>query len=103
MFDQHERGEEEIVERVVRELKRPVYIDRAVDARVMSEIAQTPVAEPVARPVLARAWPWFAAAAVLGAILIARPGSGGSTQPDAFQFVLVAPQAASVALVGDFN
>ena len=95
--------EDEIVERVVNELRRPVAIDPALDTRVMREIELD--AAPVPRPqrrLLARAWPWLAAAAVLGALLVARPWSRVSRQ-DPFQFVLVAPQASSVALVGDFN
>ncbi|MGH8622789.1 MAG: isoamylase early set domain-containing protein [Burkholderiales bacterium] len=103
MFDHEGRGEEDIVERVIHELRRPVYIDPALAARVMSEIAQPAPVEPVARRSFPRVWPWLAAAAVLGAVLIARPWSWGTTRPDAFQFVLVAPRAASVALVGDFN
>jgi hypothetical protein len=99
MFERQD--EEDVVERVIRELRRPASIDRALDARVMSEIAR-PGTGPVARRPLARAWPWLAAAAVLAAVAIARPWSRGP-RPDAFQFVLVAPQAASVALVGDFN
>ena len=101
MFERQD--EEENVERVIRELRRPVSIDRALDARVMSEIArpQAPP-RPVRRRRLARVWPWLAAAALLAAAVIARPWSRG-TRPDAFQFVLIAPQAASVALVGDFN
>jgi len=103
MFDQQERDGEDVVERVIHELRRPVYIDRAVDARVMNEIAQPAPAEPVARRSFARVLPWLAAAAVLGAVLIGRPWSPGGNGADAFQFVLVAPQAASVSLVGDFN
>ena len=99
MFERQD--EEDIVERVIRELRRPASIDRALDARVMSEIAR-PETGLVARRPFARVWPWLAAAAVLTAVVIARPWSRG-TRPDAFQFVLVAPQAASVALVGDFN
>jgi predicted carbohydrate-binding protein with CBM48 len=105
MFEQQERDGEEIVERVIHELRRPVYIDRALDTRVMNEIAQPAPAEPVARRSFARVSPWLAAAAVLGAVLIGRPWSrvGGGNGADVFQFVLVAPQAASVSLVGDFN
>ncbi|HEV2672169.1 MAG TPA: isoamylase early set domain-containing protein [Gemmatimonadales bacterium] len=99
MFERQD--EEDVVERVIRELRQPVSIDRALDARVMSEIAR-PETGLVARRPLARAWPWLAAAAVLAAVALARPWSRGP-RPDAFQFVLVAPQAASVALVGDFN
>ncbi len=100
MFE--ERGEEDILERVIHELRRPVAIDRALDARVMSEIARPAPEKPTAHP-LVRIWPWLAAAAVLGAVLVARPWSHSGTRPDALQFVLVAPQAASVSLVGDFN
>ena len=103
MFEQQERDGEEIVERVIHELRRPVFIDRALDTRVMNEIAQPAPAEPVARRSFARVLPWLAAAAVLGAVLIGRPWSRGGSGADAFQFVLVAPQAASVSLVGDFN
>ena len=41
----------------------------------------------------------------LAAVVLARPWTrgGGDGSADAFQFVLVAPQAASVSLVGDFN
>jgi len=103
MFDR----DDDIVERVVRQLRKPVSIDPALDARVLRQIADGPaplVAVP--RPWFRwRRWPWLAAAAVLGAILIARPwtGSNDTAVSSAFQFVLVAPQASTVALVGDFN
>lgn len=93
MFDR----DDDIVERVIRQLRRPVSIDPGVDARVMQEIANG------ARPRSFRAWPWLAAAAVLGAVAIARPWTRDGAGADAFQFVLVAPHAASVSLVGDFN
>lgn len=96
MFERHD----DIVDRVVQQLRQPVSIDPAVDDRVMAEIAADAAPR---RPRLAR-WTWLAAAAALGAILIARPWAGGTASPlNAFQFVLVAPQASSVALVGDFN
>jgi hypothetical protein len=101
MFEQ----EDDIVERVIRQLRRPVSIDPALDARVMREIADDAQPQAPARRPPFRAWPWLAAAAVLAAIVLARPwtrGTGNSSA-DAFQFVLVAPQAASVSLVGDFN
>jgi hypothetical protein len=92
--------EEETVERVIRHLRRPVAIDSGLDTRVMREITQ-------ALPQGRRAWPLWplvAAAAVLATVLIARPWNRNATSKvDKLQFVLVAPQAASVALVGDFN
>ena len=98
MFDR-----EDVVERVIRELRRPVAIDSTLDERVMREIAEIP---PARRGrLLPTLWGSLAAAAVLGAVLIAHPWSRGreASRADLLQFVLVAPQAASVSLVGDFN
>lgn len=97
MFDR----EDDIVERVIRQLRRPMSIDQGLDTRVMREIADDVLPEP--RGPLRRSWPWLAAAAVLGALVIARPWIRDGNGIDAFRFVLVAPQAASVSLVGDFN
>ena|SRR5687768_10046933 len=94
--------QENVVDRVIEHLRRPVAIDPALDARVMSDIAADPALVPARRP-WARAWPWLAAAAALTAVLIARPWSSRADRQNDFQFVLVAPRAASVALVGDFN
>ena len=93
--------EDETVERVIQQLRRPVAIDPGLDARVMREIAQVPFPKRRARLLL----PLLAVAAVLATVLIvARPWIWNSaSKTDALQFVLVAPQAASVALVGDFN
>jgi hypothetical protein len=97
MFDR----EDDIVERVIQQLRRPVAIDPDVDARVMRDIAQAPTARRRGWPLLAG----LAAAAVLGMLLIARPWTrdAAANPADVFQFVFVAPQAASVSLVGDFN
>jgi len=92
--------EEETVERVIQQLRRPVAIDPGLDARVMREIAQAPFQRRRARPL----WPLVAAAAVLAIVLMARPWNrNAASKTDSLQFVLVAPQAASVTLVGDFN
>ncbi|HEX9292791.1 MAG TPA: isoamylase early set domain-containing protein [Gemmatimonadales bacterium] len=92
--------EDDVVERVIQQLRRPVTIDPGLDARVMREIAAAPPAQRRVWPL----WSLLAAAAVLGALLITRPWTrDAQSGPDAFQFVLVAPQAASVSLVGDFN
>ena len=94
MFEQ----EDDIVERMIRQLRRPVTVDPALDARVLQEITAP-------RPSQRSVWPWLAAAALLGAVMIWRPWSRGSgaDRPDTLQFVLIAPQANSVSLVGDFN
>ena len=91
--------EDDIVERMIRQLRRPVSIDPGLDARVMHEVAQ----QAPRRTSQPRVWPWLAAAAVLATVLVARPWASSDVRSDAFQFVLVAPQAASVSLVGDFN
>ena len=94
MFEQ----EDDIVERMIQQLRRPVAVDPGLDARVLQAITAP-------RPSQRGVWPWLAAAALLGALTIWRPWSRGSgaDRPDTLQFVLVAPQANSVSLVGDFN
>ena len=93
--------DDETVERVIQHLRRPVAIDAGLDARVMREIAQ---ASSPRRRVWPLPWSVAAAAAVLGAVLVARPWARNATsRADTLQFVLIAPQAASVSLVGDFN
>ena len=98
-----EHAEDELIERVIRQLRKPVAIDEGLDARVMREIAAA--ARPAwQRPALVRRWPLLAAAAAVAGLVIAQPWSHGSgVRSDSYQFVLLAPQAASVALVGDFN
>ncbi len=98
-----EHAEDELIERVIRQLRKPVAIDEGLDARVMREIAAA--ARPARqRPALVGRWPLLAAAAAVAGLVIAQPWSHGSgVRSDSYQFVLVAPQAASVALVGDFN
>jgi len=94
-----EQDDETTVERVIQHLRRPVAIDAGLDARVMQAIATAPPQRRRVRPL----WPLLAAAGVLAAVLIARPWNRNATKADTLQFVLIAPQAASVALVGDFN
>jgi hypothetical protein len=97
MFDR----DDDVVERVIRQLRRPVAIDPGLDARVLRAIAQAP-------PARRHGWPrvaGVAAAAALAAVLITHPWTRATdtNRSAPFQFVFVAPQAASVALVGDFN
>lgn len=101
MFDR----QDDVVEHVVQQLRRPVGIDPGLDARVMREIAQAPPTSRRVRPSPWTLWSSLAAAAALAVVLLARPWSrgGDASGPDLLQFVLVAPQAASVSLVGDFN
>jgi hypothetical protein len=99
-----EQAENEIIERVIRQLRQPVAIDQGLDARVMRQIAAD------VRPTSSRSrvwllgWSALAAAAVFTTLLITHPWSPREhVRPDSYQFVLIAPHAASVALVGDFN
>ena len=117
MFEQSD----DPVERATRHLRRPVRIDPALDGRIMREIAS--LARPHHRAGHRAAWRWLttprifsltplqglAAAALLVAIVIGVERSRGSAPavhyaaPREFQFVLLAPGATHVSLVGDFN
>jgi hypothetical protein len=116
---------DETLERVIDALKEPVEIDASVTRRVLAAIERLPapssVAEEPGSGFLARRWTvrfsplgGLAAAAALAAVvmstsLLLRPGSPAGNAATAAhsvevtQFVLVAPNAQSVALVGDFN
>ena len=115
MFDQPD----DAVERMARHLRQPVRIDPALDERVMRAIATLPT--PV-RSTAGVAWSWLtrprrltltplgmvaAAAALAAVVLLYRRGPGPPVLPRTdtrtFQFVLVAPRATRVSLVGDFN
>ncbi|HEY6209940.1 MAG TPA: isoamylase early set domain-containing protein [Gemmatimonadales bacterium] len=118
--------DEDVIERVVSELRRPVQIDPAVDTRVMEEIARLPVRRGHGGLRAARvAWRWLARpraiqlsplaglgiAAGLAALVLALSGRwpGPTSAPPAeratreFRFIVVEPHAARVSLVGDFN
>jgi len=112
----------DVTARVAASLKAAVRLDPALDARVMAHVATLPAHRPIGS--LGRAWTWLrrprtfalsplaglAAAAGLTAIVFVAarfggtavtPPAGGDRTP--VEFLLVAPRAASVTLVGDFN
>lgn len=119
------------LERMIETLKEPVSIDPDFDSRVMAAIEAQPGPEgaATARPMTGwlrrrtiRLSPLgaFALAAGLAAVVLvgsiaglrrgseasqpaAAPVSGEPTGPPLTQFVLVAPAAKTVAVVGDFN
>lgn len=124
--DQHD----ELIARVADELRAPVALDPAFDARVMAEVRRAAPSrwqralrwwtEP--RPLRVSPLTGLACAAGVAALLVVgtvslRPASPspmkgavaiGVAVPaepgtEMVQFVLVAPQASSVAVVGDFN
>lgn len=106
---------------IIEALKEPVALRPGLSTRVMAEIAA------VEAPTTRRSW-WqrrwtvqvsplgalAAAAAVVAAVLVSRPALGPQALATApvvepasgeqlTQFILVAPEAAEVAVVGDFN
>ena len=120
-----ERDEQHLIDQITGELRRPVRLDRAAKARLMAAVRAAP------RPRLrAESTSWLTrpfsvvplaglglAAALVGIVtvrtIMSRPqGNVGvpaattayarhTTNP--VQFVLVAPAASNVSLVGDFN
>ncbi|HJQ67216.1 MAG TPA: isoamylase early set domain-containing protein [Gemmatimonadales bacterium] len=115
MFDR----DDDVLYRVVDRLREPIEMDPTLDARVMVRVARAPRGPAW----LARGWEWLrqprefsisplraaiAAAGLAGLVLwlgMSRPSAatGGAADTTVVQFVLVAPGASSVALVGDFN
>ena len=120
----HDGERDELIGRIADELHAPVALDSGFDARVMAEVRR-----PAGRWRAAARW-WteprlrlsplvgvacaagLAAVVLLGARTLERPVpriAAGDSSParepgvQVVQFVLVAPRAASVALVGDFN
>ena len=111
---------DDAIERIVRHLRRSVRIDPALDARVMREISALPA--PGGATLLGAVWRWLrrphqltltplgglAAATALAVVVLlyrmdATPPAPPQAASRAFQFVLVAPRATHVSLVGDFN
>lgn len=115
MFDR----DDDVLARVVDRLREPIEMDPTLDARVMVRVARASRGLDWMR----RGWEWllrprdlsitplaaataFAAVAGLALWLGTRaPSRAGVAAADTtvVQFVLVAPSAASVSLVGDFN
>lgn len=109
-------SEDQLVARIADELRRPVRLDPGFDARVMAQVR--------AHPRRRRAWflrpravsvsplGGLALAATLAALVVGatlavlrvRPAAGPVlATANAVPFVLYAPDARSVAVVGDFN
>jgi hypothetical protein len=114
MFDRQED-----LERMIAELRRPVRIDPALDGRVMQRIATSLPHRDSG--VVSALWRWLieprrvvlsplaglgivAALLVLAVLPTLRRGAApAAAAPSQFQFVVIAPRASRVALVGDFN
>ena len=116
--DHDDELEDELLRRVVAELRRPVRLDPAVDLRALRDIRK----ETAAR----RAWPptrrfWGAGAALAAGLALAvllRPGPGPDHPPPSgitaapaapptgtrpVHLRLAAPASSRVTVVGDFN
>lgn len=112
--------EDDLLNRVVERLREPIEMDPRLDARVMVRIGRATRGPEW----IARSWEWLrrprdfsitpltagGVLAVLAAVLIwretrtpAATPAGPGADPTVVEFVLVAPGAASVSLVGDFN
>lgn len=116
---------DELIARVAETLKEPVRIDPRLDARVMAEIEAGRAAVPPTRRVLdwltqartIRLSPLGGLAIAAGVIVLwwtgtqlrapspaAEPSlAAAATLTTTVQFVLIAPDAQSVSVVGDFN
>ena len=95
------------LELMVQELQRPVRVDESFDRRVMVAVRRSyaerrprGVAGWISATVNVTRRPAYAAALAAGVVAVV---TVSTTTPIAVQFVLVAPDARSVAVVGDFN
>jgi hypothetical protein len=120
------RDRNELLERGIEMLREPVVVDHAVDARVKRAIAGLPT--PVRPGLLRRAGTWLleprpirvrpaaALAAAAAVVLVAaglrdrgaptpavQPFATAARESAPVRFMLVAPSATTVSLVGDFN
>ena len=110
-------GGRDVVDQIIARLRRPVRIDPSLDARVMERIAALPT--PRRAGAVTTAWRWLteprhvalsplsglAVAAGLVALALLLPTIARRPAPTIheLQFVLVAPHATAVSLIGDFN
>ena len=105
------------LELIVQELQAPVRLDESFDRRVMVRVRRlyaerrprgvagwfAAAARITRRPAYAAALAAGVVAVVTVGMLRLRPSSVAGSGPIPVQFVLVAPEARSVAVVGDFN
>jgi hypothetical protein len=105
------------LELIVQELQAPVRLDESFDRRVMVRVRRAyaerrrrgvagwfhAAASITRRPAYAAALAAGLVAVVTVGMLRSRPQTVAGSGPIPVQFVLVAPEARSVAVVGDFN
>ena len=107
--------DDEVLQRVVGELRKPVRLDPSLDRRALDQIAAE-ASRPIRLPVSRRPAMWITGAAIAAGALLAvglphrttRPEPAGIValgQADArpVRLRLAAPASSRVAVVGDFN
>ena len=108
-------ADDEVLQQVIAELRRPVRLDPSLDQRVLAQIRAEGPVHPV--PVAIPRWgAWLAGAAIAaGLLLTVLQTAPPSTAPDALELAaapadsrpvrlrLAAPASSRVAVVGDFN
>jgi hypothetical protein len=116
--ERDDRIEDEVLQRVVAELRRPVRLDPAVDQRALDEIRSEAAGWPASRH--GHRWgAWLAGGVIAAGLLLAvLPGSGprqpaiavapaapmpAASSGRAIHLRLEAPASSRVAVVGDFN
>jgi hypothetical protein len=116
--ERDDRIEDEVLQRVVAELRRPVRLDPAVDQRALDEIRSEAAGWPASRH--GHRWgAWLAGGVIAAGLLLAvLPGSGprepaiavapaapmpATSSGRAIHLRLEAPASSRVAVVGDFN
>ena len=116
--ERDDRIHDEVLQRVVAELRRPVRLDPAVDQRALDEIRSEAAGWPASRH--GHRWgAWLAGGVIAAGLLLAVLPGSGSRQPAiavapaapmpaasigrAIHLRLEAPASSRVAVVGDFN
>jgi hypothetical protein len=121
MSAEHDNPEDELLQQVIAELRRPVRLDADLDQRALARIRAETGAEAAASPIGRRWGPWLAGAAIAAGLLltVALPARRSSTPESdlalasrhaesaadarSVRLRLAAPASSQVAVVGDFN
>ena len=98
----HDNVDDEVLQHVIGELRRPVQLDPSVDRRAMEQI-RAESAGWTAAPSGRRLGAWIAGATIAAGVLlaVALPDREGAAQT--VRLRLAAPASSRVAVVGDFN
>ncbi len=104
--DRDDQIQDEVLQRAVSELRRPVRLDPAVDERALDQIRAEAAGRPVS-PTGHRWGAWIAGAAIAAGLFLAvalrRPTGPSAADTRPVYLTLDAPASSRVAVVGDFN